>query len=67
MKETTMHTTTNRSRWRAPLALLAVLTLVLAACGNDSDGDSKADGGSKNDGAAWNACWRLTRHDDDCD
>ena len=45
-----MHTTKSRSRWRAPLALLAVLALVLAACGKDSDGDSKADDGSKNDG-----------------
>ena len=48
MKETTtMHTTRSRSAWRAPLALLAVLALVLAACGSsDSDGGSKGDGGS---------------------
>lgn len=50
MKETTtMHTT--RSRWRAPLALLAVLALMLAACGSDSE-DGSDEGGGGGDGGS---------------
>lgn len=51
MKETTiMHTIKSRSPWRAPLALLVAFALVLAACGSDSDGDAKDNGGTKGDG-----------------
>ena len=39
-----MPTNRNRSPWRVPLALLAVIMLFLAACGSDSD--SKSDSGS---------------------
>lgn len=44
--------THTRSRWRAPLLLLAVLALLLGACSEnkDSEGGSGSDGGSESSG-----------------
>lgn len=59
-----MHTNQSRSRWRAPLLLLAVLALGLAACGeNKSNDDGGGNGGGGGGGGGGGETLRLRPQD----